>query len=313
MPHYQAPNQALWTGRAVDPDLPPQYWHQVVEFIDLESPGLALRGASVLLGYAVEEGVRRNQGRVGTAAGPDTARPHLGRLANHLRGKRLVDAGNITCHDGDLEAAQEALSQRVAQICRAGGTPILVGGGHDIAYAHFRGLQRAFQGEGRRFGVLNFDAHFDLRGAQAGPTSGTPFRQILEEFGHNTTYMVVGIQRAANPPELYEYAKQSGVQVIPNSFVLEDPKAAYQAMEAFAGSVDSLYITVDTDCFNAGAAPGVSAPNPVGLPVGFVLNCLHDLQETRQLAGADVAEFNPAFDRDGITARLVCRVVDALV
>ena len=309
MPLYQPADKSLWTGRAVSADLSPQYWHQVIEFTDLRESSQDIGGCTVLLGYAVDEGVRRNQGRVGAAEGPDVARGYLGRLANHLNGRRIVDAGNIVCSGRDLESAQEELSRRVAQICRAGGRPTVIGGGHDIAYGHFRGLHRAHHAPGKCFGIINFDAHLDLRTPADGPTSGTPFHQILTEFGDATRYLAVGIQAAANPPALFAAATGFGVTIIEEADCISRPDRVRKRLAAFAGEVDHLYVTVDMDGFFGSTAPGVSAPNPSGLSPAFVLKAVAQLVTTGKVAGADVAEFNPIHDVNDLTGRLVSRVV----
>ncbi|OAV44124.1 formimidoylglutamase [Lewinella sp. 4G2] len=310
--YYQPADASLWTGRSVDPRLGPQYWYQSSSFLDLSAAVEAqpdLKGQTVILGYAVEEGVRRNQGRIGAAAGPDTARPYLGRLAEGTSPKRRWDAGNIICPDGNLEAAQEELALRVSQICQAGGKPIVIGGGHDIAYGHFRGLYDAHNDPGRTFGIINFDAHFDLRSPTNGATSGTPFRQILTEMGGNVRYLAAGIQAAANTPELFRVAEKYAVNVLSDETLYANPERSLRQLAFFAASVDHLYLTIDLDTFPAGVAPGVSAPNPTGVDPHFVLGALAELLSIGNTVGMDIAEFNPRYDRDGVTARLVSRLV----
>ena len=71
------------------------------------------QGGVALIGFAVDEGVRRNAGRVGAAHGPDVARKALANLA--WCGQRPVyDSGDIACQGTDLEGAQHAYAQRVA-------------------------------------------------------------------------------------------------------------------------------------------------------------------------------------------------------
>jgi len=65
----------------------------------------------------------------------------------------------------------------------------------------------------------------------------------------------------------------------------------------------------DLDVVNAAEAPGVSAPNPLGLSGA-------ELCELAALAGAEprtriveFSEMNPAFDLDGRTARLAAAAI----
>ncbi|MGS2762739.1 arginase family protein [Sinomicrobium sp. M5D2P9] len=77
----------------------------------------------------------------------------------------LHDAGSITCQNGDIEAAQKALAETVATLLVNKQFPIVSGGGHDMAYGHYLGIKRYSDAkkEGQTIGIINFDAHFDLR------------------------------------------------------------------------------------------------------------------------------------------------------
>ena len=61
-------------------------------------------------------------------------------------------------------------------------------------------------------------------------------------------------------------------------------------------------------------APGVSAPNALGISVEFVINMLHWIAQSQttfhynwQLA--DIAEMNPTYDIDSRTAKLAARLI----
>ena len=67
-----------WTGR-IDPEADALRWHQCIQPLAADStPGIAL------LGFACDEGVRRNQGRVGAAEGPVALRRALANVAWQL-------------------------------------------------------------------------------------------------------------------------------------------------------------------------------------------------------------------------------------
>src|SRR5580692_9766466 len=137
MKTYIPTEKNLWTGRT-DPDAP-SYWHQIINCVDLEKEKLNTLTASqngfALVGYASDEGVRRNQGRVGAAAGPDAIRKIAGSLANHFDfNTSLIDAGNTTC--------LSHLSEITAELLDKNYFPVLLGGGHDISYGHFQGIKK---------------------------------------------------------------------------------------------------------------------------------------------------------------------------
>lgn len=305
---YRAPEQDNWTGRVTTPEQGPQYWHQNVVLRNW-SEGTMSEGYG-LIGYTCEEGVRRNQGRLGAAAGPKALRQRMARLAWHHAGKTITDYGDIVCVGEDMEAAQAQLALMVSEVIKAGQTPIVLGGGHDLAYGHYCGVRAA--AEGKKIGIINFDAHFDLRPVTGQPNSGTPFNQILAE--DLVDYLVLGIQRQANTRELFDIAAENGVE-----YVLAQHCRTYQlptivdTLDHFIARNDWIYLSIDLDGFSSAYAPGVSAPSPLGFSPHFVLAVLEYLMASGKVVSVDFAEMNPVFDVDGATARLGAGLVDFLV
>src|SRR4051794_22368254 len=165
------PDMSLWKGRVDTADgANALRWHQMVKPLAPDSPP-----GIVLVGFACDEGVRRNGGRVGAKDGPRAIRQALANLAWH-QDHPVYDAGDVVCHGGDLEAAQRHLSTAVYNALVDRHRPLVLGGGHETAWGTFGGLNYLF-GLGHRVGVVNIDAHYDLR-ADDPPNSGTPFRQI---------------------------------------------------------------------------------------------------------------------------------------
>lgn len=310
-----------WQGRIdVDDGESGRRWHQVVQpLVPGARPGVAL------LGFACDEGVRRNLGRIGAAEGPEALRRALAPLAYHApRGTPLHDAGDIECAAQDLEGAQRALGARVRELLAQGHFPVLLGGGHEIAWGSFQGVSTALEADGRlpRFGVVNFDAHFDMRRGPA--TSGTSFLQIhdaLAARGLPFRYLCLGIARAANTPALYSTAKASGATWLhDDELVWPRWEAACRTVDAFVDSVDALQLSVCLDVFPAASAPGVSAPAGRGVSPDFALSLLGHLLVRARHGGqgskvvlAEVAELAPRHDPDGRTARLAGRVVHDVV
>lgn len=316
---YLSPVKGNWSGRKTDPNAAPDYWYQVVRMLDLDGPEADLPYPDfAFLGYACEEGVQRNQGRLGAAAGAMEVIKKLGSLANHLGDKTIADAGSVTCENDQLEATQLAFGNRIHQLLSRGTTPIGLGGGHDIAYAHFLGIHQFLNGpanpKGNRLGILNFDAHFDLRPFPDGSTSGTPFRQILTFHGDTVTYLPVGIQPDANPPSLFEAAANLGVDCITaDACTPTNVPTILHMLQGFLERVDHVYVTVDLDGFSSAYAPGVSAPSPVGFSPEFFFPIFRRILASGKVLTVDIAELSPAFDQDGITAKLAARIVAEVV
>ncbi|MCZ2407169.1 MAG: formimidoylglutamase [Burkholderiales bacterium] len=301
---------AAWQGRIdAEETGPSRRWHQQVQPFTCAS-----RGGVALIGFAVDEGVRRNGGRVGAALGPEAARKALANLP--LLGEpALWDAGDIACTAGDLDAAQQALAQQVAQALAQGCLPLVLGGGHEVAWGSFQGVAQA-RPDARRILIVNLDAHFDLRQAREG-NSGTPFRQIQEwcaAQGRPFDYRVLGISRYANTQALFERADALGVRYWLDD-ALQTEAGLAQALAALAQDLqacDAVYLTIDIDVLPGAVAPGVSAPAPLGVPLWCVQAVADAVLASGKLVAADLAEFNPGFDRDGLTAKVVARLAARL-
>ena len=313
---YSAPKKSLWTGRESPSQLGVQYWYQQVELYDLNIKNKNhKKNDIVLLGYSCEEGVKRNKGRIGAIQGPDAIRAYLAPLSYHHHSKRIIDYGNLTCTAGDLNTCQEALSEFVAQTIRLGGFPIILGGGHDVAYGHFVGIHKALVfKKSNKIGIINFDAHFDLRPVDSKPNSGTPFNQILTEYGETTSYLAIGIQQASNTKELFKIAQEKKVHyLLSEACELSNFELIKAELDTFINQNDVVYLTIDLDGFSSAYAPGVSAPSPLGFSPHFFLKALAYLMKSQKVIAVDIAELNPNYDRDHCTARLAARIVDAIV
>lgn len=306
---YAAPDTSLWSGR-VDAEANGEtwYWHQQVKPLDVFA-GLPNGKNIVLLGCCTDEGVIRNQGRAGAARGPDAIRKGLAPLPHHL-GKEyfLWDGGNILQPDRDLEKSHEEIQQLVKALIAHKCFPVVLGGGHDLAYPHYQGIKQA-SGASSRIGIINLDAHLDLRHHPI-RNSGTPFYQIALNHPGEFHYLCLGIQKFSNTPFHFQRANQLGVRIL----MAEDFQLVYwenieRVLAEFMGSVDLVYLTIDMDGFASSVAPGVSAPSSLGFTPEVVLPTLAKIASSGKLISMDVVECNPEFDIDQRTARLAARVI----
>ena len=167
-------------------------------------------GRPVLIGFPQDEGVRRNRGRPGAAGAPAAIRRWLYALTPwdaisraDLGRLRLLDLGNLRV-GSDLEGSQALLGEVVSAVLTAGGAPIVLGGGHETALGCYLGHVTA----GRPVGIVNIDAHLDLRPPLEGKGhSGSPFRQAVEHPTHPLLpgrYVCLGAQPHAVSRDHFE-------------------------------------------------------------------------------------------------------------
>lgn len=292
-----------WSGR-VDSEARALRNHQVVKVCDLSQFNTDNKNAVTLLGFSSDEGVRRNNGRLGASQAPNLIRKSLANLPAN-KSKELFDLGNIKCEDGALEAAQTKLGESVAHVLRSNSFLTVLGGGHETLYGHYLGVRKAL-GKDARLGIINIDAHFDLR-EEKKATSGTMFNQILSQDEH-TQYLAIGIQPLANTQSLFDRAKRYGVNYVLAEDVSHEEKVK-QAIEEFKEANDYLILTVCMDVINQSEAPGVSAPAAFGLSSHQVRKIMKWVASTNKLISFDVSEVNPRLDRDEQTSRLAANLI----
>ncbi|OMH34385.1 formimidoylglutamase [Tersicoccus sp. Bi-70] len=321
---HDAPSSP-WQGRIDGPGAEHRRWHQAIRRTADEETGPdgtgpdgsvadTTRGVA-LVGFASDEGVRRNQGRPGAAAGPDALRRALAPLALHTD-VPLVDAGTVTVDGTDLEAGQERLGARVAQALAAHDLVVVLGGGHETAWGSYRGRVTAPRLDGRRVGVLNLDAHFDLRSAPV-PSSGTPFRQMAEadaDAGRDFRYTVLGISEPSNTSVLFATAERLGVRwMTDEQCTAANLPAVLATVDALLADVDVVHLSIDLDVLPAAVAPGVSAPAGYGVALEVVHAVCRHVARSGKLVLVDVVELLPALDVDQRTARTAARLITTLV
>jgi len=316
MNQYRETNLDVWSGRKSGKKL---YLHEKIQCINIERESISTKSlrSFTLLGYACHEGVIRNQGRKGALKGPKAIRKALAKLPNHLEEDvKFFDGGSLRCIDRQLENVQTYLAEKVGQLLEQGTFPILLGGGHDIAYGHYNGIKSHLKKD-KAIGIINFDAHFDLRSNKNGNNSGTPFYQIAEDCKKDSTpfkYLCLGVRKDANDKVLFETASALEVNYIENNkFKTNYAKHVVQVVLDFIREVDHIYVTIDLDGFSSAYATGVSAPSPMGFSPDIVLETLQMIIDSKKLISLDIAEMNPKYDTDGQTAKLAASLIHFVI
>ena len=302
-------DRALWQGRDDSAEAPNAL--RLFQTINNSGEFAPQRhdGKIALLGFECDEGVKRNQGRPGAAQGPDTLRKALANMASHTGHDQLVEMGNIRAQPEELEAAQQALHDAVFACQQAQMRTLVLGGGHETAFGHGSAILDAFPDE--RVGIINLDAHLDLRHAPRA-SSGTPFRQLAlhcdaQQRGFH--YSCIGASMPANTAALWDEAARRHVTVIEDLDVLNALEA--RVLPEIARSIESydrIYLTIDLDVLPAAEMPAVSAPAALGVPLALLLRIVEPLCRSGKLQAVDLVEFNPMFDREGQGAKVAARL-----
>lgn len=207
---------------------------------------------------------------------------------------QLEDLGDLPLDESPddfdrIRAAASAATEGAA-------IPIFLGGDHMVTYPIIVGLAEIHG----PLNILHFDAHPDLYDDYEGdPLShASPFARIMER-GLAKRLVQVGI-RTLNT-HCREQAKRFGVEMVEMRSFLSD------AVPIPSGP---LYVSIDMDALDPAFAPGVSHHEPGGLSVREILSVLHRIETP--VVGADVVEYNPTRDINGMTAVVAAKLVKEL-
>ncbi|MES9738793.1 formimidoylglutamase [Peribacillus frigoritolerans] len=313
---YTNPTLKYWNGRIdSQTDLDSFRYHQRVRLAPISELATSANASRTfgLIGFKCDEGVKRNKGRVGAAEGPDHIRQSLAKLPCHLPSQtELVDAGDVICESTEMEAAQSQLGSAVARILESKAIPIILGGGHETLYGHYLGIRKSI-GPKARLGIINIDAHFDMRPYENETSSGTMFKQILDE-DQSCGYLCVGIQKQGNTKALFETAERSKVD-----YILEEDLSLYEMDETkrrineFAKENDYIMLTLCTDVIDSAYAPGVSAPSPFGLDPKLVRAIIRHIVSNEKILSFDISEVNPSLDENNKTVTLAGHLINEVL
>lgn len=262
-----------------------------------------------LLGYPSDEGVRRNAGRIGASFAPDLIREAFFRLTPDARNyaascallEKTLDLGNLKISE-DVESDQNLLSKVVAQLLAKNVIPIILGGGHDLSFGHFK----AYVTNDQPVSIFNFDSHPDVRELLNGRAhSGSPFRQaLLDSSKICTAYSVFGLQPYALSHEhlLFLEERECGCY-------FQDELTEDHIRTAFLSLQNSCMVSFDIDVLCQGIAPGVSARVRGNMPLEQWNLAAFESGKSDQVKSVDIVECNPKYDSDNATSRLAAQTI----
>jgi agmatinase len=225
-----------------------------------------------------------------------------------------LDLENVPVHDmGDVdivENLEETLGRVrtvVSELVGARKMPLMAGGEHSITKAAVEGLPK-------EVGIVNFDAHMDLRDEFLGEklSHATFMHRVADHLGPGHI-MEVGV-RAFSNPEL-DFSKESRVEIItPLDIRREGIAKTGKRVLSFLSSFSHSYVTVDIDVLDPAYAPGVGNPEPDGLSTDELLT-LVQASMVQNLIGFDLVEVSPSLDsgqRAAVGAKVIFEAVAAL-
>ncbi len=254
-------------------------------------------------------------------------------------GYEVSDAGNIPVRNPEMmqiadrnlkylpeiAAACQTLANQVETALEAGSTPIVLGGDHSIAIGSVAGLSAFHHKQGKRVGVIWFDAHGDMNTPDTSPSGnihGMPFAAILGRGAKELTEIsgfapkvyaedcvLIGA-RSVDPDEAVAL-KASGIRVVTMRELDERGMSSVmdEAIELASRQTAGFHVTMDMDFVDPHFAPGVGTPVPGGPTYRESHLAMEKVADSGKMLSFELTEVNPVLDISNKTAELGVQLI----
>ncbi|MEH6357669.1 MAG: arginase [Pseudomonadales bacterium] len=203
----------------------------------------------------------------------------------------------------------------------------VLGGDHACAIGTWSGVYQARKG--KPFGLIWVDAHMDSHTPQSshsGALHGMPLACLLGH-GDKRLKQLANPGPAIQPQNLcligvrsFEAEEQLllrdlGVRVFTMQEIEQRgmEQIMREALHIVTAETDAFGLSIDLDAIDPQLAPAVSITEPGGLQLKDINALLRPLATSAEFIGMEIAEYNPNFEKDGITARLINSILAASV
>ncbi len=224
----------------------------------------------------------------GTANGPEAILDASDQLELYDGTSYPGENGIFTQRPVDCSGAPEQVMENVRKAVLAaldaGAMPVVLGGEHSLTYGEMAALKERYG----RFGVVQFDAHADLRDSYEG--SKWSHASVMRRAVKDLDLPLVQLGNRIYCREELEARKEHGVvswdapylcrHGIPDNLIPEDfPR--------------NIFITFDVDGLDPSIMPETGTPVPGGLDWYMALDLAARAMQGRRVLGFDVVELAP--------------------
>ncbi|WP_396587946.1 agmatinase [Bermanella sp. R86510] len=196
--------------------------------------------------------------------------------------------GIHTCETVDCQVDPDQVIENIAlatkAILQAGSMPVVLGGEHTVTYGVIKGYLDAGI---RDFGVVQVDAHADLREAYEGDklSHASVMKRVIDE---GIPLYQLGIRAYCEEEmairEKHGVLYQDGDELVPNNI---------QSITLPDDFPKNVFFTLDIDGMDPSVFPSTGTPVPGGLSWYQTLNLFESVAKQRNIIGFDVMEFAP--------------------
>ncbi len=188
----------------------------------------------------------------------------------------------VNCDEG-IHAVFKQIKDKITIAAKSNSIPFILGGEHSISYGAFMALKERCD-----FGIIQFDAHADLRHEYEGSiySHACVMRRAVQELGIPLVQFGV---RAFCKEEI-EARKTHNVTYYDAQTIYENNLPNELIPANFPKKV---YLSFDIDGLDGSLMPATGTPVPGGLDWYTALNLVKKSLFNREVVGVDLVEFAP--------------------
>ena len=193
----------------------------------------------------------------------------------------------IKC-SGPIEETLNEIERVSFKITKNNKIPIGIGGEHSLTYGMLKGIKNALMINSEEIGIIQIDAHADLRKNYMGNKySHASVMYLLAK--ENFHIFQIGV-RAISTEEIKNRSKFN-INFIKNNVL--KTKENLKHIELPKNFPKKVYITFDADGLDPSIMPATGTPVPKGINYEDIFKILSILTKDREILGFDFVEFSP--------------------
>lgn len=201
--------------------------------------------------------------------------------------KGIYTAPPVNC-DGPAEVVLTRIEAATEKALDHGAIPALLGGEHTVTLGALRALKYYFDKKGEKFGVVQFDAHADLRNEYKGdPLSHA---SVMARAVRDLDLPVVQFAVREISPEEIEVRETANIVHYDAYFLSRVGLPEKPLPEDFP---KNIYVTFDLDALDSGLMPATGTPSPGGVNWRETHFILETIAKDHKIRGFDVVELAP--------------------
>ena len=221
----------------------------------------------------------------------------------------VYDFGDVDM-SGTWEESFARVEKEALALMRHDKFHLFLGGDHSVTIPLHKAFAKAR--EGKKIGIIHFDAHFDLCDCYDGHiwSHANTEKRALDDIIGPEDLLFLGI-RAAEPEEVGIIRREPAITVLSASDVDEMgwKECAAVIADKFQG-YDHIYFTLDIDVLDPAFAPGTETPVSGGITSRELINLVRFILKNLPVRDMDIVEVAPPLDVNDITSWAAMRIIE---